>query len=382
MSTWEKQSFSIECQREGMSAFFPKEGKYDEKKGNVLFVSHIVDRTGAPLVLFDLMKHYQKTYNVFLVTMMDGNLRDEIVQQNIPVFIGMPVNMKHVMEKLRADEFEQIWINTLICHGFVMLFQNTDIPVFWWFHEPEPLFRLYYERMPELPLYSDNIKIVAVSRLVQKTIFKYYHIKSKLLHMPVKDFGGAERESENNKVIFFMPARFQRTKGHDVIAKAILGMPEEYRKRTEFWFAGAKDEREPDYYELICSLSRAYPETVKVLGELSRDCVYEIYQKCDCVIAPSREDATPTTIVEGLMFECICICICSDTAGIAQYLTNGENAFIVKSQDERVLQKCIEYVVDHKKELDTLRKAGRQVFLDNFEESIVWNQLRKLTTGR
>ena len=71
MSTWEKQSFSIECQREGMSAFFPKEGKYDEKKGNVLFVSHIVDRTGAPLVLFDLMKHYQKTYNVFLVTMME-----------------------------------------------------------------------------------------------------------------------------------------------------------------------------------------------------------------------------------------------------------------------------------------------------------------------
>ncbi len=51
-----------------------------------------------------------------------------------------------------------------------MLFQNTNIPVFWWFHEPEPLFRLYYERMPELPLYSDNIKIVAVSRLVQKTI--------------------------------------------------------------------------------------------------------------------------------------------------------------------------------------------------------------------
>ena len=44
MSAWEKQSFSIECQREGMSAFFPKEGKYDEKKGNVLFVSHIVDR--------------------------------------------------------------------------------------------------------------------------------------------------------------------------------------------------------------------------------------------------------------------------------------------------------------------------------------------------
>ncbi len=48
----------------------------------------------------------------------------------------------------------------------------------------------------------------------------------------------------------------------------------------------------------------------------------------------------------------------------------------------KIFQKCIEYVVDHKKELDTLRKAGRQVFLDNFEESIVWNQLRKLTTGR
>ena len=65
-----------------------------------------------------------------------------------------------------------------------------------------------------------------------------------------------------------MPARFQRTKGHDVIAKAILGMPEEYRKRTGFGPAGAKDEREPDYYELICSLSRGLSRDGKGFGRI------------------------------------------------------------------------------------------------------------------
>ena len=73
-------------------------------------------------------------------------------------------------------------------------------------------FAFTMERMPELPLYSDNIKIVAVSRLVQKTIFKVLSYKSKLLHMPVKDFGGAEREPENNKVIFYAGA-FSENKG-------------------------------------------------------------------------------------------------------------------------------------------------------------------------
>lgn len=380
MSVWGQQEFTIECQRAGMSSFLPNESSYDEKKQDILFVSHIVDHTGAPLVLLDLMKHYQKKYNVFLVTMQDGNLRDEIVGNSMPVFVGMPVQLKHVMESLKKSWFEQVWINTLICHGFVMLFQNTKIPVFWWFHESDSLFQLYYERMPELPLYSNNIRIVAVSRLVQNTIHKYYHMESQLLHMPIKDLFQEERKQEKDKMIFFMPARFQRRKGHDIVARAILNLSDNYRRKIEFWFAGSVDEKEPDYYAVICSLSRVYPETIKIFGELSRDEVYQRYKECDCVVAPSRQEPTPTTIVEGMMFERICIC--SDTTGIAQYLTDGKNAFVVRSEDEVALQKCIEYVVDQREKLDVLKKAGRQVYLDNFEENVVWEQLENLTAGR
>lgn len=378
---WEEHRFSVCCKEIKISSFFPKNGKYDVNKKDVLFISHIIDHTGAPLVLFDLMKEYQKKYNVFLITMKEGNLKDELLENNIPIFVGMPVQLKLAFDSFKKNEFEQVWINTLICHGFAMLFQNTDINVYWWFHEPDFLFRMYYERMPELPLYSHNVKFVAVSKLVQETIFKYYGVQSSILHMPIKDLWKVNKNlneiMKNNKVIFFMPARFQRTKGHDIITKAILNMTDEYRNRAEFWFAGSIDEKEFEYYELICSLSRLYPDTVKVLGELSREEVYEIYLNCDCVIAPSREDATPTTIVEGMMNQRICIC--SDSTGISRYLTDGENAFIVKNEDEKDLQRCVEYVIDSKDDLDLLKRAGREIYLENFEESMVWNQLKKLT---
>lgn len=377
MNEWGKQAFSMGCVDAGMTAYFPCGQGYDDGKKDILCISHIIDHTGAPLVFLELMKQYQKKYNVFLVTMQDGNLKDEILEHNIPVFAGMPVQLKAAFEKSENSRFRHIWINTIICHGFVMLFQNTETPVFWWFHEPDSLFRLYYERMPELPLYSENIRIVAVSKLVQQTVFKYYHMESKLLHMPVTDAFEGEEKSENHKTVFFMPARFQRTKGHDVIAKVILNLSDEYRSKAEFLFAGSVDEKEPDYYELMHSLSRAYPDTVKILGELTRDEVYQFYRKCDCVMAPSRQDATPTTIVEAMMFERMCLC--SDATGISQYLIDGVNAFIVKSEDENDLQRRVEYIVDHKEELDGLRKAGRAVYLQNFEDSVVWKQLERIT---
>lgn len=376
---WEENEIVKKWSASGMAAYIPDNiYQYDETKENILVISHSLDRAGAPLVLLDLMKQYRDYYNVVLISMKDGILRDEILKNNIPVFICMPVPFKKCGAYKDLDQFKMVWINTIICHGFLQFFQNKEIAVYWWIHEADSLLELYYERMPELPLYSENIAILSVSRQVQMMIKKLYQLDTEIMPMPVEDvFMDEKEQKQSGKVRFFMPAKCQRLKGQDVVVKAILNLPEEYRAKTEFVFAGGKDEKEPDYYELLLAVEKAYPNTVKVLGEVSKERVYEEYEIADCVLAPSRQDATPTTMVEAMMFQKLCLC--SDGTGISRYLENGINAFIVKKEDEEELLKKIIYIVDHIDGLDGIAKAGRKVYLENFETSVVREKLQYIT---
>lgn len=378
MNYWREHELIKKWQACGVKTAIPENREYDRSKKNILMISHTLERGGAPLVLLELMRQYQNQYNVFLLTMEDGSLREEMLENNIPIFFAMPSELKEYVGGDIALEFEMVWINTIICHQYLLFFQNKKVPTFWWFHEPEKLFALYYERMPELKLYSNNIRILAVSRLVQRCIRKYYRIEAELFHMPIKDCYNplAKMAKVNDRVAFFMPAKFQRLKGHDIIAKAILNMSGEMREKACFIFAGAKDKNEPDYYELIKQLSLAFPDTVKLLGELSKEEVYEIYQEVDCVLAPSRIDATPTTIIEAMMFKKICIC--TDTTGISLYLENGINGIVVPSEDENELLKALMYVIENKSLLREMCQMGRIIYEKNFETSVVWNRLKEL----
>lgn len=379
MRRWAENKIMQDWIGNGICTFLPEQIGYDEDKQNILMISHTLERGGAPLVLLELMKQYQRDYNVFLITMQDGNLRENVLENNIPVIVAMPAELKEKAGGWLTTGFAMVWINTIICHQYLLFFQNTEVQTFWWFHEPEKLFALYYERMPELQLYSSNINILAVSKLVQACIKKYYGIECELLHMPIDDkyMEVSARETQNRKIVFFMPAKFQHLKGQDVLARAILDMSEESRSKAKFIFAGARDENEPDYYELIVQLSRAYPESIEMLGEISKEEVYRIYQEADCVLAPSRMDATPTTIIEAMMFRRICIC--SNQTGISKYIKHGVSGLIFQSEDETDLLDKIETVIAHDGRMDEMCAAGRQIYLENFETTTVWRRLEQIT---
>lgn len=68
----------------------------DEK--SILVFSHQLSRTGAPIVLLDLVRIMKKEgYKVAVISFMDGSLKEEYKKEEIPVLV---YNSKYINEEL------------------------------------------------------------------------------------------------------------------------------------------------------------------------------------------------------------------------------------------------------------------------------------------
>ena len=341
---------------------------------NMLIVSHCLERGGAPLVLIELLDFFQEHYNVFFLFEADGNLHDDILSRNISVYIGGCLNFAGC-DPILWKSFDLVFMNTLISGDFLPFFQNRNMPVLWWLHEPEVLFQSTYGQLIHFALLSKNIRILSVTDATSSYVRKYYGINSPVFHMGLKDMyqnNDNEPTTSDRKIRFFMPAKFQMLKAQDLLANAILDLPSSYAERSEFIFSGPRDSVQPEYFELVQKLAVACPH-VKMLGEITKEEVYQIYPVVDCVLAPSRADATPTTIVEGMMFRCISLC--SDAAGISQYISDGVNGFVFPSNDANSLREKIMYIIDHIQEMDQIRDNGREIYLKYFSYNMATDYL-------
>lgn len=338
-----------------------------EKSKNMLLVSHTLERGGAPLVLLELIPFFQQEYNIVFVSISDGDLREEYLQCGVDIYIGNSVNYANCASGL-WNAFDLVFLNTLISYTYLPLFLNRNVRVLWWLHEPELLFDRMYHMMIHFALLSSNIRILSVTAETAACVKKYYGLESQVLHMGLEDKYRGDVKREDTKVRFFIPAKFQMIKGQDILAQAILDLSPEYQDKAEFVFAGARDLNQPEYYDLISKLSIALPNVV-MLGEISKEEVYRWYEQVDCILAPSRADATPTTIVEGMMFSRLCVC--SSATGISRYITNGSDGYVFQTESTEELRKMLVYIIENYRSMDGIREKGREIYLKHFERSAV-----------
>lgn len=114
---------------------------------------------------------------------------------------------------------------------------------------------------------------------------------------------------------------------------------------------------------------------ITMLDSLPREEVYLWYKISDCVLAPSRVDATPTSIVEAMMFGRIVLV--SDATGISKYLTDCVNAFVFPSENVEELMKRIMLIISEYGQLDAIGERGRLVYEANYSPKHVQKILEK-----
>lgn len=330
----------------------------------LLVITPDLSLNGANVVLYEMLELMKTYMDIFILSTEGGTFEIKLKEYNISYEIKPQVN-KSAIEKI---EYDMVFLNTSSVHYYALFFQNCDVPVHWWFHESYEQLIQQKNNFVHLGLLSDNFHFYGVTPKVLRGLNDLYGVKAQILPMVVKDTYCGQKKVKEKRNIVFIPGAYTYIKGQDILLSVISQLPENLLLNTQFVFAGYKLPGQEEYYKRIYEFGTKFSNVI-ILDAISRDEVYEYYRKSICVIAPSRVDSTPTTIVEALMHQKLCIV--SDGAGISELMTDCVNGFVFPVDCPDELFKRLLLVLSDSNKLDVIAAGGRKLYEKYFAPRVV-----------
>lgn len=323
----------------------------------ILVVSHELSRTGAPIVLFDLVQILRKKeYDVFVVSYEDGELKENYLKIGMTVIIcEKRIDNEWLTQLSRL--FDMWIINTLVMAPLVNYMRNKRVNIVWWLHESEQFF-VAEQRLCKKICPTQYLQIVAAGPYVHRMVQKYFGIDVPILNFGVRDVRSTAKKA-HDKIRFVHVGTMAGNKGQDILADAIDKLPQEYMDKAEFIFIGKLIDASEGILKKLTSI-QIKCSNVKIYDAMEQNELFKMYDCIDGVIVSSIIEPTSAVAVEGLMKEKICIC--SDICGVVNYLKDKENALIFPCGDSVALAEKIKYVIDNRCCLENIRKNGRMVY--------------------
>ena len=332
---------------------------------------------GAQTVLFSLTQiliilGYEPT----LISSEDGEYRDKYLELGCTIAIRPNVSCSYDFKIFLNRCFDLVIINTSSCLPYIYFFINKEIRVIWWLHETKEQLVATGSYLPAPQLLSENITYAAAHRSVQRGMLELHKAKIPVLPIPVPDEDNkSSLLGDDNITSFFIPAAYTYIKGQDILLKAIASLPEEYKYRSHFVFCGYSLPSQEDYRQALVDIGNKL-SNVTMLNSLSQGEVFEYYRKSDCVVAPSRIDSGPASIIEAMMFGKLTLV--SSQAGVSEYITDCINGFVF--HDEKELFQRLLLIISDKLALKEVANKGQIVYKNNFHPDTVSEILNNLIT--
>lgn len=320
-------------------------------------------------------------WEITVVSKLEGEMRESLEEADILVMVEPELESEAFLQD-SLKQYDAVFLNTLEMIPIVELLSGKNIPVYWWIHEPPAYFKLYQQMIP--PRFwqgiGSNVRVLSAGQLVHDYIWDAYGYESEVLNFGVKDVTGDRKQqhriTREDKVSFLLPSfYFDPIKGQDILLKALLQIPAQYLESAEFFFMGHVEEDMVPVYHIIKELEQQWGN-VHYLRPVKHDEMLEIMGEMDCLIAPSREDATNACVVEGMMLSKLCIC--SDKTGVSRYLQDCQSAFVFPAENIDELVKRILIVIDMYRELTPVAMAGRRVYEQVFSEKVFQKRVLQL----
>lgn len=321
--------------------------------------------TGGIHVVIPLIKVlHEMQYEAEILSREEGEMRTAFERLNVKVSVAPDLLKDDTIDEI-AEKYDEILVNTLQLFGAIYKLNKKNVPVKWWIHEPPLFFESYHQGVPQ-ELWdglAENIKVLSAGRLVHDYLQNTYRYNSEIFNFAVEDTAGMTDKSairKTGKIRFLLPSvMIQPIKGQDLFLMAIEMLPESYRKRAEFVLIGTEVESSREYYEQIKHAVDEIPEA-ELLDRMSHEELLQQMKSADCIVAPSREDATNACIVEGMMLSKVCIC--SEGTGVSYYMKDCVDGFVFQNCNAAELTDRIMLVIDNANRLEVLAQNGRKVY--------------------
>lgn len=340
-------------------------------QNRVLLLSQDLTLGGPSIALFHaacvLKKH---GFQVVYASMLDGPLRQKLLDVHIPVVVDENMQVAVMRECRWTESFSILICNTVNFHVFLSE-RRTDIPIIWWLHDSV----FFYGGVNKEVMQSidqTNLQVVSVGSVPEDAIHCFLPDLpvGRLLYGVADTFTYKLRRNSTTKTVFATIGYIEKRKGQDLLLQAIKKLDNFDREQATFYFVGQ------DLSEMAQSIRKQSLELSGVImtGTVEREDINMILDYTDVLICPSREDPMPTVCAEAMMHGVPCII--SDVAGTAEFIQNGVDGFLFKSEDTDHLAARIKWCIQHKQELMSMSKKARAVYekyfsMEAFEKSLL-----------
>jgi glycosyltransferase involved in cell wall biosynthesis/GT2 family glycosyltransferase len=337
-----------------------------ETAADLLFVSHDLSLSGAPMMLFHAAA-WCRRHGMFVTVMApeDGPLRAKFEAEGIPLIIDPLVEAEHESFVGFARDFDCVIANTIRTSPVVRALKGETVPVVWWLHEPGSVGEHYLAEAPALRASMPLPDLLLAPSEHTAAVYRPYTERPvKYLHNAIPDIRGPVSEDPEaaRPLRFLLLASVEPRKGQDIFVKALAKLPEELRRRAHFEIAGRT--LDPDFWPPIAPLARTI-ENLSVTGAVTHADAIAKLNAADVLVSPSRDEAMPTvTILEAMSLGRAIIA--SNVGGAAETFTDGENALLVRPEAPDELASAIRRLIEKPALVRELGRKARRTYEEGF----------------
>jgi glycosyltransferase involved in cell wall biosynthesis len=344
-------------------------------KKKVLIVTTYLNYDGGSLVaVYAAMILKKKGYDVVIAA---PTADDKLIREFVGLGIGfmlrptLPYVKKDNMSWIRG--FDIIIVNVLQMIQCACEISRIK-PTIWWLHESS---EMYPGILGEFYKYTDeqcfeDIHIWAVSNIARNNFHRCFPNKDvDILTYGIPD--EADWKIDNQKkerFVFAVIGCICEGKGQDIFIEAANQLN---CVNVEFWIIGKNYQN--NYGQMICEMADQN-SAIRVLGEMTRKQMKELYHKIDVVVCSSWEETMSITMTEGMMYGKTCIV--SNNAGMADYVDDGKNGFVFECGNANDLCTKMRWCIENRDELGTIGQNARKTYEEVFTIEKFGDRLEKI----
>jgi glycosyltransferase involved in cell wall biosynthesis len=348
-----------------------------ESYPDLLFISHDLSLSGAPILLLQLaIWCKQNGMFVLVVAPVDGPLREKYEAAGIPLIIDPLIMTGHESFVKLARDFDCVLANTIRSEPAVRSAFAARAPVIWWVHETqvgEHFLRADGKLRSALALAD---VVLAPSERTASVYRPFTDLSVKCLFYGIPDAGESVPVSENWKpriFRFLLLGSIEPRKGQDVFLEAVLSLPPEMRQSAEFHLLGRVIDLE---FGARLEAAAAGLANVFLDGPCDHGEALEAIRRSDALVCSSRDEAMPVTILEALSLGKAIVS--TNVGGIGEILTDGHDALLVGPEDPETLAGAMQRLWESPALAQQLSQNARSTFKKNFTQDRFGADFRQL----
>ena len=362
------------------------EDVWSVKGKRVFIMSHLLDMTGAPIVLVSAIPVLRSLgYEVVVLGPSDEGSLPLFLEAGAAVVTRRDCVTSSTLWEL-ASSADFVLANTVVEAPAVSTLNGGFVPVLWWLHDAFAGYPFITHKIPkEL---ADNVHIAAVgshATAAMHSVRPKFKVEQLIYGLPDyarESFPRYDLSYAGGRPLFVTVGSMEMRKGQDIYCEAIRLLPPEVREKASFLFVGKASDRDVSAH--VHALTEQFPHNVFYRKRLERPEIKSLMEQCTCIVCASRDDPMPTFVTEGLIFGKPSIV--SEHTGTAGLITEGVDGFVYRNDDPVQLSKVLAHAIEHPDQLAAMkadcRKLYERYYTNEAYVSTLVRLIRELTESR